>query len=116
VLATPAGRANQVSYPRALVAADHHVVGLEVAMHQPRVVDRRQPATRRDEHAEDLAPTALLLAQPMRQRRSLHPLHGDEQLLVPDTDFIDVHDVRMRHAGQRLRFADQALIELGRRL
>ena len=41
-----------------VVAPDHDVVGLEVAVHQPLLVRRRQTPPRRHEHLQDLLPAA----------------------------------------------------------
>ena len=50
---------------------DHDVVGLEVAVDEPRGVRGGEPAARREEHVEDLAPRAR--ARACSQPRSVAP-------------------------------------------
>ena len=63
VAAARLARESEVDDARAPVLVQQHVVGLEVAVHQPGRVRGRQPAPGRDEDVEHLAPGARLGAR-----------------------------------------------------
>ena len=71
-----AGQAEVADFDCAVGGAQH-VAGLEVVVHQSRVVDRSEPTTRRAECLDDLGLRSLRVVQPRPQRRSLDQLHGD---------------------------------------
>jgi hypothetical protein len=107
-------RETEVDDPRLTGRVDEHVVRLEVAMDEARRVGGHQPATRRQERVDELAPRATT-AEPLRERRSVDPLHHDEhaaelavarasrrrELVGPDV--VDDDDVGVLHPRERSR-------------
>ena len=59
-------REPEVDDARPPVVGDDHVLGLEIAMDEPRRVRRREPAPGLEEHLEDLAPRRCAARQPRR--------------------------------------------------
>jgi hypothetical protein len=94
----------EVGHPRASVAADQHVVGLEVAMHEPDRVRRREAAAGLQEHLEPRGARAGRL-EPARQGHALDELHREEQLVADATDVEHGDDVRVRQLRHRLGLA-----------
>ena len=97
------------------VPPDHHVLGLEVAMHQPGLVGGQQPLARGGEHLADLPPRSRRGGQPGGQRLTLDELHRQVDaravgLIVDRARVVHDHDVRMREASYRLRFAQQSFL------
>jgi hypothetical protein len=92
-----------------VVASDHHVVGLEIAVHQPLLVRGRQASPRRHEHLDDVLPAALRRLQPVADGVPVDELHRDEHLLLKRTDVEHDDDVRVRQPGDRLRLAQRPL-------
>ncbi len=97
------------------VAADHHVVGLEVPVHEPLFVRGGEAAPRRPEDPQDLLPAAGLRCQPVGDGVPLDELHRDEDLIVERPHVVDHDDVRVREPGDRLRLAQRPLPPLGQR-
>jgi hypothetical protein len=79
---------------------DHHVPGLEVAMHQSRPVGRRQPVSRAGERAEDVGPGAGR-SQPLAQGLAVDELHGHEHRLAHATDVEHADHVGIGEASER---------------
>ncbi len=57
-------------------------------------------------------PGTVAPRQPYGERLAGHELHGDEDAVVVAPDFVHRHDVGVRHARHRLRFAQQACLQL----
>jgi hypothetical protein len=95
----------------AAVGADQHVVGLEVAVHEPGSV-RGGEAFARGEHL----PVALALAharlQPLAKGAALDELGRDEEAAVGAPDLVHGHHVRVVQAREGLRFAQEAVAPL----
>jgi hypothetical protein len=103
----------EVEHPHAVdppgaVLGDHHVVGLEVAVDQPRRVGRRQPAAGLHEHRHDLVPRPTSAPQPALERHAGDELHGDEHLVAERPDLVHRHHVRVGQPRHRLGLAQQA--------
>jgi len=62
---------------RAPVARDHHVVGLQIAMHDPRVMRLRQPFGDLRHHLDALR-ECMSLAHPLGERHAVDELHGEK--------------------------------------
>jgi hypothetical protein len=97
----------EVTDARAPVAADEHVVGLEVAVHHAGGMRGLQPTAGADEHAHDLAPIARRRGSPGRQGLPVDVFHGDEELLADGADVVHGDYVRVREPCHGLRFALQ---------
>ena len=95
-----------------VVAPDHDVVGLEIAVHQPLLVRGRQAPPRRHEHLHDVLPAALRRLQPVGDGVPVDELHRDEHLLLKRADVEHDDDVRVRQPGDRLRLAQRPLPSL----
>ncbi|WAS90916.1 hypothetical protein O0S08_32405 [Nannocystis poenicansa] len=98
----------EVHDAHAAVFADHHVVGFEVAMDEPAVVRRRQPATGLQRDLEAHVDGRSMRAQPVAQRVADDQLHRQVDAALVLAGLVDRHDVRVGQAGQRLRLAQQA--------
>ena len=81
---------------------------LEVAVDQARLVGGEQTAAGLQEHLEDRRDIAGFGGEPGGEGGALDVLHGDEDLAVALADFVDLDDVRVGQAGQRLGLAQQA--------
>ena len=90
------------------VGADHHVLGLEVAVNQVLGVCGGQAAAGVGEDLQDLGPGARRGVHPVANRVSVDKLHGDEDVVLEGADVVDRHDVRMRQLGDGLRLAHQS--------
>jgi hypothetical protein len=112
VLLVHVAREAEVHDAHLVVASDHDVVRLEVAMDQPLVVSGRQPAPRRHEHLQDVLPASFRRLQPVRDGVPLDELHRDEHLLLKRPDVEHDDDVRVREPRDRLRLAQRALLAL----
>ena len=97
----------EVHHANAAVGADHHVVGLEVAVDQAGGVGRRDAEGDVLQHAQDLGPAARALAGPRGQRLSGDELHRDPHTRAVGANVVDRDDVRVRQAGERLGLAEQ---------
>ena len=103
-------REPEIHHPCATVVRDEHVVGFEIAMHEPGVVRGSEPLPRRDHHRQDLAPRSGALLQPLAQRDAIDELHRDKHRLAltgQRADVVHRDHVRMREPRERLRFADE---------
>ena len=69
-----AGQA-EVHHAHTTVLADHHVVGLEVAVDEPRAVGRREPEARAAKHLEDLRDPAM--AERLLRKHGAIEVHED---------------------------------------
>ena len=99
-------REAEVGDARAAVAADQHVVRLEVAMDEPGFVRGGEPARGVDEDARASRATARgVAASHSRSVRPVDVLHRDQTLAAEPTDIVDRDHVRMREARHRLRLA-----------
>ena len=101
-------RQSEIDDPRPPVLVQQHVLRLEVAVHQPRRMGRRQPPPRRDEDVQHLAPVARAVAQPALERPAAQELHRQEDLPVEDADVVHRDHVRVRQPRHRLRLAQKA--------
>ena len=94
----------------AAVARHHHVVRLEVAVHDAVLVRVRQRGGQLAGDARQVrrrrAPAAIEL---IPQRRAVDELRGDEQVAVELLEGVDRADARMREAGRRARLAAQSI-------
>ena len=108
VAAARLAREAEVDDARPAVLAEQHVVGLEVAVHEPGRVRGGQPAPGRDEHVEHLAPRPRLVGEPALERSARDELHREEHLVVEHADVVDGDDVGVREPRHRLRLAQQA--------
>ena len=109
-------REPEVQHHHAPVLTDHHVVGLEVAVHQTRVVGRREPLPRLHEHVADVRPGASRAPTPLFERLPVKPLHRHEQPLAQERHVENLDDVRMRQPSQGLSLAQQSRGSTARRL
>jgi len=83
---------------------DHDVVGLEVAVEDPRLVRGREAGTRLEEHIEDLAPRTRSRSQPGVERLAFDELHHEVDAVFVEADFVRDDDVRVRDASHGPRF------------
>jgi transcriptional regulator with AAA-type ATPase domain len=97
----------EVGDARAAVAADQHVVRLEVAVDQASVVRGGQAAAGLDEAVADLAPAARRGGEPRTQRAAIDQLHRQVDPAVGHAGLVHRDDVGMRQPRHRLRLADQ---------
>jgi hypothetical protein len=105
-------RQPEVHHPHAAVVPDHHVVGLEVAVHEvPRVCGREAPAGLH-EHVERLGPRVPALPDPRRERVPFDELHRHEHLAGVLAHVVHDHHVRVGEPGQRLRLGQQPPVAL----
>jgi len=95
-VAAAVAREPEIHHPHAAVLADDHVFGLEVAMHELRVMCSGEPGAGGEHDVAHLAPRAVL-DEPRAQRDAVDQLHRDEHLIVGHhADIVDDHDVGMR--------------------
>ena len=97
------------------VSPDHHVLGLEVTMHEAGLVGGQQPLAGRGEHFADGPPRSWFSGQPVRQGLTFDELHRQvdataECLVVDRTRVVHDDDVGMRKARDRLRLTEQTLL------
>lgn len=103
-----AGQAHEpeVEHLHDAARVEHDVGGLEVAMHEALRVCSGQRFAGGEVLVDDLAPVR---AFPARERGAVDELHRDEQRAVVDADVVDLDDVRVGEASQRLRLAERPL-------
>ena len=89
------------------VAGDEDVGRLEVTVHDPAGVSRREPLAGGDEHTHDVAPVPGRV-QPPGESASLDQLGHHVDPRVAQTDVVDGDHVGMRQLGERHRFAQQS--------
>jgi hypothetical protein len=106
-------REPEVHHANATLVSNHDVVGLEVAMDQPRGMGCRHAAPGREHHVEHLSPATLVLACPRAERAAIHELHGQPHPAVVLADVVHGHDLGMRELGERLGLSQQTRATVG---
>ena len=86
---------------------DHDVVRLEVAMHDPSAVRRRQGPGGLNEHRDDLRSGARLVGEPLRQRRAFDLGHREVHAVVVQPGIEHRHDMGVVQRSKRSAFAKQ---------
>ena len=89
------------------VGAHHHVLRLEIPVHQFLVVGRAQPAARVGEHLQYLPQCTGLCQQPIPESVARYELHRDEDTSLEGSHVVDHDHIRMGHFRDGLGFADQ---------
>jgi hypothetical protein len=99
----------EVHDPRVAIVADHHIVGLEVAVDEPSLVRRCKPAAGFREHPQHLTPRPRLLdfGHPCTEGLARNELHRHEQLILVQAHVVDGDDVSVVEFGERLGLALQ---------
>ena len=95
----------EVDDPHAALTIDHRVAGLDVPVHEARVVDRLQTPRVLTVRIDDPLGRGLLIVHPPPQRLPRDQLHRDEHLRTVAADLENLHHVRMRDPSQRSRLA-----------
>ena len=103
-----APRQPKIEHANTPIVSHEHVVGLEVAMHEPRGMRGAQPSAGLQKSAQHVTRFARSALQPLLQRATLDVLHRDEDLIFEHANVVNRNDVRMRQAGHRLCFSEQA--------
>ena len=106
----PVGAASdaEVDDAHAAVVADQHVVGLEVAVDEPRRVRPGEALPGLDEDLERLVDAARPLREPAGQAHPVDQLHRQVHDLAERVGVVHRDHVGVRELGQRLRLAQQA--------
>ncbi len=102
-------REPEIGDHHATVVGDQHVVGLEVAMHQPGCMSGREPGAGLLHRRHHLAPAGRAL-EPRAQRASLDELHREEHALAEHADVVDPDHVGVRELRHHLCLAEQPLL------
>ena len=92
-----------------VVEADQDVVGLDVAVHDPRRMCSREAAAGFEQAIDDLAGLARCALEPRAQAAAVDQLHRDEGVAAMRADVEHGHDVRVREPRERARLAHQVL-------
>jgi hypothetical protein len=87
------------------VGVDQHVVGLEVAVHEARGVDGREPASGLHVEVDDLLPGLAALG--VAQGRAADPMHDDVKVALGLAGVVDRDDVRVGELGEHAGLAEQ---------
>jgi hypothetical protein len=103
----------EVEDARALVVADEHVVGFKVAVDEAAGVRGGEAAADLQVHGDDLAPAAGRGGLPGAQGLALDVLHRQVDLAEVLADLVDLDDVGVRQAGERLGLAAGAGADVG---
>jgi hypothetical protein len=111
-LVVGAGEA-EVGDADAAVVADEDVVGLDVAVDEAGPVGRGEALASLQDAVEERLPGPRLGAPPLAQVGADDQLHRHEQALVVVADVVDLDDVGVRQAGERLGLALHALLDVG---
>ena len=99
----------EVHDARAAVGADHHVVGLEVAVDEAGAVGRGEAAGGGEEDREDLRERARALGEPGAGGEAVDELHGDEEAVaLVQADVVDGDDVGVGELGEAAGLAEHA--------
>ena len=86
------------------VAPHHHVLGLDVAMHKPRAVRRRERRRDLKRDVDKVRDSQRAGVDGFAQRRAIDELRRDEVDVLGVADFIHRDDVRMIQGRGRARF------------
>ena len=86
---------------------DQQVVGLDVAVHEPSLVDRAQAVADTCIGRDDRSPRGPGRALPLAQRRTFDVLHLDHRALARGVDLVDLQDVVVTDASERLGLSDR---------
>jgi hypothetical protein len=108
-------REAEVEHARAAVAADEHVVRLEVAVDDAGVVGGGEAAARPEEQRDDVAPRARPGGEPLLELDAVDELHRDPHAIAGRPDVEHADDVGVREARERLGLALEATLGAGRR-
>ena len=103
----------EVHHEHATVVADHHVVGLEVAVHEPLAMRGRESASSLHHDGDHLAPRARTRLQPLPERHALHELHREKHLALVRADVMHGDDIGVAHPRHRLGLAQQSIVDAG---
>jgi hypothetical protein len=104
---TEVGHAHEVCAITAVVAAQHHVLGLEVAVQDAGSVGGREPAPGEQHDPQHLRP-AMPGLHPTPQRGPFDALHRDEDRVAARAHVVHGHDVGMIEPRECLAFAHQS--------
>ena len=94
------------------VLADHHVLGLDVAMDEPALVRRLERARDVDEPAQRRGERQLGAADELAERRPDHVFHREVEAAGGLADVEDRDDVRVAERGDGARLAKEPRREL----
>ena len=101
----------EVDQRDAVVVAQHHVAGLEVAMKNSHFVDGLQ-RVREIARIRQRLPRGESFGHALAQVAAREMLHRQEQVIVGDAEIVDAHDVRMADLAQHLEFLQEPLHRL----
>ena len=107
-LADPA-RQPEVHHAHGSALADHDVLRLEIAVHQPGCMRAGQSAPGGQEDLQHLPPAGprCRASRPFGDGHPIDELHRDEDAVADGPDVVDRNHVFMRQAGNRFRFPAQ---------
>ena len=100
-------RQTEVDELRDAFVADHRVAWLDVAMHDPAPMRRRETACELDGDIDDLQPWDR--ERMVRKRPATHELADDVRPVVELSDAIHADDIRVLDPGGRSRLHEEAL-------
>ena len=100
----------------ALLARDHDVRGLDVAVDDAARVAVLERVGDLDPDVHDLAEVQRLVPDQPQQVRALRDGHHEEERALVTPEVVDRHDRGVVHLGDELRLALEALLDLGRQV